>query len=197
MSLLPAEEITYLDYVAEFFLAQKGAGLVLAPPDVELVRRYEGEGIPFEILCRGIERAFEVRRRHGKERTPHLSLRSCRRSIDAEVRRFRKSAVRGAGPVADSGRLDRLLGLARTASVKAATAAYRAAYRAACSGDAVEPAAAFAYLAALPRPEQRQLCRATLASLPRAPGTPPWERRTLLRAALTTAALEHGKLALE
>jgi hypothetical protein len=193
VSLLPAEEITYLDYVAEFFLSQKGAGLVLAPPDVELVRRYEGEGIPFEVLCRGIERAFEVRRRHGKERTPHLSLRSCRRSMDAEVRRFRKGALRGAGPVADAGLLDRLLGLARTAP-KPASLAYRAAYRAACAGDAIEPAAAFAYLAALPRADQRQLCRATVASLPRAPGTPPWERRALLRAALTTAALEHGKL---
>ena len=142
MSLLPSEEITYLDYVAEFFLAQKGAGLTLSPPDVELVRRYEGEGIPFEVLCRGIERAFEVRRRHGKERTPHLSLRSCRRSIDAEVRRHRKGAIRGAGPLADPRRLDRLLGLARTAPAKPIGLAYRAAYRAACSGDAVEPAAA-------------------------------------------------------
>ncbi len=196
MSLLPTEEITYLDYVAEYFLAQKGAGLTLSPPDVELVRRYEGEGIPFEVLCRGIERAFEVRRRHGKERTPHLSLRSCRRSIDAEARSFRKGALRGAGPIADSGRLDRLLGLARGADSKPVSVAYRAAYRAACAGDAVEPAAAFAYLGALPRPEQRRLCRSTLTSLPRAPGTPPWERRTLLRAALTTAALEHGKLQL-
>jgi hypothetical protein len=196
VSLLPADEITYVDYVAEYFLAQKGAALTLSPPDVDLVRGYEGEGIPFEVLCRGIERAFEVRRRHGRERTPHLSLRSCKRSIDAEVRRHRKGALRGAGPVADPARIDRLLGLLRTATQAPAQAAYRAAYRAACAGDAVEPAAAFAYLATLPRPEQRTLCRATLSVLPRTPGTPSWERRAAVRAALTTAALEHGKLAL-
>ena len=196
MSLLPSEEITYLDYVGEFFLAQKGAGLVLSPPDVELVRRYEGEGIPFEVLCRGIERAFEVRRRHAKERTPHLSLRSCKRSIDAEVRHHRKGALRGAGPIADAGRIDRLLGLARAAEAPEVRAAYRAAYRAACSGDAVELAAAFAYLGALPRPEQRRLCRAVAATVPRSPEAPPWERRAALREALTTAALERGKLQL-
>lgn len=183
--------------MGEFFLAQKGAGLVLSPPDVELVRRYEGEGIPFEVLCRGIERAFEVRRRHGRERTPTLSLRSCKRSIDAEVRRHLKGALRGAGPVPDAGRIDRLLGLARTAGTKEIRAAYRAAYRAACSGDAVERAAAFAYLGALTRPEQRQLCRAIAAAVPRSPESPPWERRAALRAALTTAALERGKLRLE
>ncbi len=191
MSLLPADEIGYLDYVAEFFLAQKGAGTGLSPLDVDLVRRYEGEGVPFEVVCRGVERAFEVRRRNGKERTPHLSLRACKRSIEAEVRRFRAGAVRGSGPVPAPAVLDLLLANAREAAGSPASAGWRAAYRALCMGEDPRPAAAAAYLAALPGHERRDLFR---AARPARSGATRLARREAFRAALTTAALEHGKL---
>ena len=148
MSLIPGEEVTYLDHVSEFFLAHKGAALMLAPPDVDLVRAYEGEGVPFEVLCRGIERAFEIRRHHGRERTPTLALRACKKSIDAAVRHWRKGALRGAGPLDDPALIDRLLGEARASAGTPRGAAFRAAYRAVCAGEDVAPAAAFAYLAA-------------------------------------------------
>ncbi|MHB8420731.1 MAG: hypothetical protein ACYDCL_21875 [Myxococcales bacterium] len=192
MSLVPGEEVGFLDHVAEFFLAHKGAALMLAPPDVDLVRRYEGEGVPFEVLCRGIERAFELRGRHGRERTPQLSLRACKRSIDAAVRGWRRGALRGAGPIADPALIDRLLGEARAAAGTPRGLAYRAAYRAACAGDEIAAAAAFAYLSALPRAEQRRLCRPAVDALPA--GVPPWQKRASVREALTRAACEHGRL---
>ncbi len=194
MSLIPGEEVTYLDHVSEFFLAHKGAALMLAPPDVDLVRAYEGEGVPFEVLCRGIERAFEIRRHHGRERTPTLALRACKKSIDAAVRHWRKGALRGAGPLADPALIDRLLGEARASAGTPRGAAFRAAYRAVCAGEDVAPAAAFAYLAALPRPEQRRLCRPVVDALPG--GVPPWQKRASVREALVRAACEHGRLEL-
>ncbi len=197
MSLIPADEIGYVDYVAEYFLAHKGRGASLSPLDVDLVRRYEGEGVPFEVVCRGIERAFEVRRRHGREATPQLRLSACRRSIDAEVRRFRKGAIRGPGPVPEPAQLDRILGRLREAIGTPAESGYRAAYRALCEGQDPLPAAALGYLRALPRPARRGLCKAVFAALSRAPGTPRWERREALRSALATAAVEHGKLRLQ
>jgi len=194
LSLFPAEEIGYLDHVAEFFLAHKGAALMLAPPDVDLVRRYEGQGIPFEVLCQGIERAFELRRHHGRERTPQLSLGACKRSIDAAVRRWQKGALRGAAPAPDPTVIDRLLGEARAAAGTPRGEAYRAAYRAACAGEEMVGAAAFAYLGALPRAEQRRLCRPVVDALPA--GVPPWQKRASLREALVRAACEHGRLTL-
>ena len=194
MSLLPAAEIGFVDYVSEFFLAQKGSGLMLSPPDIELVRRYEGEGIPFEVICRGIARAFEVRRHHGRERSPQLSLRACKRSIEAAVRRHRIGALRGPGPPLEPARIDRLLGRLRSSEDGATRAAYRAAYRAACGGEPAEGAAAFAYLAGLPREAQRRLCGGAFHALPCSPVESPWTRRARLREALTRAALEHGKL---
>lgn len=201
MSLLPTTEIGYIDYVSEYFLAQKGTGLMLSPLDVELVRRYEGQGIPFEVLCRGVARAFEVRHRHGKDRSPQLSLRACKRSIEAEVRRHARGALRGPGPLPEPAHLDRLLGRLRSAPNDAARAGYRAAYRAACGGEALAPAAAFAYLAALPRTAQRGLCGAVFRSLAPRMDEPMvaeahWLRERL-RDALARAALEHGKLALD
>ncbi|MHB1845214.1 MAG: hypothetical protein ACYCWW_10315 [Deltaproteobacteria bacterium] len=190
MSLLPADEIGYLDYVGEFFLAQKGSGLVLSPLDVELVRRFEGEGVPFEVLCRGIARAFEARRRHEKPRTPQLSLRACRRSIDAEVRRFRAGAVRGGEPVPPPDRIDRLLGRARAAG-EGARLAYRAAYRALCEGEAPAIAAAAAIVRSLSRAERRELLA---QARDRAAGGDPGGRRGRLRETLVELALERGRV---
>ncbi len=194
MSLLPQDDIGYLDYVAEFFLAQKGTGLVLSPVDVELVRRWEGEGVPFEVVCRGIARAFEARRRNGKPRTPTLSLGACKRSIDAEVRRFRTSSLRGAEPPPPPDRIDRLLARARGAGSPPERAAYRAAYRALCEGTPPELPAGAAYLEALSSAERRAQLRGLFRALPRQAGEPPWQRRERLREAIARLAAERGRL---
>ncbi len=86
MSLLPSDEITFVDLVGEAFLAVRGSGLLLSPVDVELLRHYEAAAIPAPLLIRAVFLAAERRRDHGKP--PHGSLSSMRRSLDAAVRRF-------------------------------------------------------------------------------------------------------------
>jgi hypothetical protein len=188
VSLLPADEVTYLDCVAEFFLAQRGSGLMISSPDVELVRAYEGAGIPTAVLCRGIERAFERRRHAGKP--PHRTLSSCRRTIDAEVRHFLGGANRAPGDLPDSHALDRLVALAKSADRPEEKAAYRAAYRAACAGGIPEEAAGLAYLMALPVAERTLVSQAVRAGVGRrVPGVSRAGYRDHLRTSLIGEAL--------
>jgi hypothetical protein len=201
MSLLPVEEITYVDCVTEFFTSLKGSGLMLSPLDVELVRGYEAAGIPWPVVCRGIQRAFEARRRNarrapsGEAPRPPRSLRSCRRSIEAEARKFLKGAPGRTAPPVSPGEIDRLLAHARHAADPAERAAYREAYRAACVGSPLAPAAALRYLAALPRPAQRRLCGDVGRRLtPRPHEMTRLEQRLRLREALIDEALSRARL---
>ena len=195
MSLIPTEDVTFIDLVGEAFLETRGAGLMLSPVDVELLRRYEAAGIPPAVLVRGILRAAERRRYHGKP--PHLSLGALKRTLDAEVRRFQSGQVRGLAPPPSAELLDRLLALAREAPLPEERKAYRAAYRAACAGDPVREPAALAWLQALPRPVQRAVAselRRTLGA--RLANQPREEYREQLRNALVNDALERAELRL-
>lgn len=195
MSLLPAEDLSYLDLIGEAFLSIRGRGLALSPVDVELVRRYEAAGIPVAVLMRGILKAAERRRAHGKP--PHLSLSSLKRTLDAEARRFQAGSVRGGGPLPSPETLDRLLASARDAALPEERAAYRAAYRAACSGHDLPEAAALAWLACVPRDLQRPVVTQVRRRLgPRLAPEPREEYRQRLRHALVQAALARAELAL-
>jgi hypothetical protein len=195
VSLLPADEVTYLDCVAEFFLAQRGTGLMISSPDVELLRAYEGAGIPATVLCLGIERAFERRRHHGKP--PYRTLSACRRTLDAEAKRFLAGANRAPGDLPSAQSLDRLVALAKSADQPEEKAAYRAAYRATCAGGVPSEAAGLAYLQALPRAARAQIAREAVASLgQRVPGASRAEYRERLRSILITDVLRRLPAAL-
>ncbi|MFH0924668.1 MAG: hypothetical protein V1872_03400 [bacterium] len=49
----------YIKKVQQYFLAKKGKGLFLSPIDCSLVDKWEKEGIPLEIVCKGIEETFK------------------------------------------------------------------------------------------------------------------------------------------
>ncbi len=192
MSLLPADELTFVDLVGEAFLAVRGTGLVLSPVDVELLRRYEAAAIPPPILIRAILIAADRRRAHGKPSHPSLS--AMKRSLDAAARRFQHGQVRDAEPVAPE-ELDHLLACARDGATPEERAAYRAAYRAACAGQAIPEAGAFGWLAALPRPRQREVSSQVWRALgPRLAPEPREEYRQRLRVALVADAIERAEL---
>jgi len=197
VSLIPADDFTYLDLVGEAFLAERGQGLVLSPVDVELVRHYEGAGVPPHVLVLGIARACERRRYHGKP--PPASLSACKRTLDAEVRKHlagRAGSLRQEGPFAEAGTLDRLIAATREATDPAERAAYASAYRAACAGLAIPEAAGLGYLRHLPRLDQRLLAQAVHATLGRRLAPEPREEyRERLRRALVSAAIAQAKLA--
>jgi hypothetical protein len=79
--------LAYLEAVESFFLARRGRGLMLSPADAHLVRDLQEAGVPAEVVCRAVARAFEVRDR------PPRSLRACAGFIEAEVALWRAKEV--------------------------------------------------------------------------------------------------------
>ena len=194
VSLIPTEDIGFLEIVGEAFLSARGRGLALSPVDVELVRSYEAAAIPAAVLVRGIARATERRRAHGKPAP--LSLHAIKRTLDAEARRFQAGQVRG-GPMPTAETLDRLLAHAREAPLPEERAAYRAAYRAACAGEDLPEAAGLAWVTELPRPLQRLTSRAVRTNLgPRLASERREAYRERLRHALAQDALRRADLVL-
>jgi hypothetical protein len=219
VSELPASALSYGAVVAEYFLALRGAGLMLSPLDAEQVAEWERRGLPVPVVCRGLRRAFEE---HAQSGPPHAppprSLRACRGMVEAEWRAYRGGRVGDAPPppAEDDAARARLQaaqrfldGAARgaPARLRDAYAAARATLEAASGGptlEALEAAIAAAdralvaaWLASLERAERVALGRRLAL---RAGGRPEHVRRAVhresLRAHLLDAAREAGLLCL-
>ena len=96
MSLLP-ESASFEELVQDYFLAVRGAGLMLSALDTELLTTWAREGVPFEVVARGINRSAEKALWDTRPGEPVLrSLRACRRQVDAEIKKYRELAT-GAG----------------------------------------------------------------------------------------------------
>ena len=100
MSLLP-ESASFEERVQECFLTHRGAGLMLSPLDVQLIGDWAEAGVPFEVVARGIRKAAEKALWDARPGEPALhTLRACRRSVEAEIRKYRARAA-GAGVAAE------------------------------------------------------------------------------------------------
>ncbi|MFP2911161.1 hypothetical protein ACLESD_40250, partial [Pyxidicoccus sp. 3LFB2] len=100
MSLLP-ESASFEELVQDYFLAVRGAGLMLSALDTELLTTWAREGVPFEVVARGINRSAEKALWDARPGEPVLrSLRACRRQVESEIKKYRElSAGRGgSGP---------------------------------------------------------------------------------------------------
>lgn len=96
MSLLP-EGASFEELVQDYFLAVRGAGLMLSPLDAQLLSAWADAKVPFEVVARGIARSAEKALFDARPGEPVLrSLRSCRRQVDAEIKRYLQRAA-GAG----------------------------------------------------------------------------------------------------
>jgi len=219
VSHLPSEALSYETVIAEYFLGLRGAGLMLSPLDVELVRRWERRGIPVAVVCRGLRQGLESALRDRPPGNPApRTLRAYRLAVEDEWGAYRGGRVGDApGPPTEASAAARRLlaarslleSLARTAR-DARREAYRAAWVALASAApivtlaevdatllAADEALVRGWLAALSRPERAALgprCRL------RAGDRPPWTRRAAyratLRAHLLDAAREAGLLCL-
>ncbi|MGI5862242.1 MAG: hypothetical protein ACOX6T_09315 [Myxococcales bacterium] len=87
MSLLP-EDAGYLEQLQAFFLAFRGDGVSLSPLDAELLRAWHEQGVPYEVVCRGIRRVAESLVLDGQVLGRVRTLRSCRKSVEREFRRW-------------------------------------------------------------------------------------------------------------
>ena len=213
MSEIPAESLGYQAVVGEFFLALRGAGLLLSPLDQDLVAEWERRGLPVPVVCRGIRRGLAVL---AEERPgPVRSLRSLRFAVEEEWRAYRSGRVGDApGPEGEEEVARQRLAaagaeLARAEAQGGALAeAYRGARREllACQAlpgsplERVEAGLAAAdarilagWVASLPRPERAALgARLRLLAGARRRGESRRARRETLRAHLRDLGRQAG-----
>ncbi|MBN1208110.1 MAG: hypothetical protein JXB05_24815 [Myxococcaceae bacterium] len=96
MSLLP-EGASFEELVQDYFLAMRGAGLMLSALDTELLTSWAREAVPFEVVARGIARSAEKALWDARPGEPVLrSLRACQRQVEAEIKKYRQRSA-GAG----------------------------------------------------------------------------------------------------
>jgi len=96
MSLLP-ESASFEELVQDYFLAIRGSGLMLSALDVELLTSWAAQGVPFEVVARGIARSAEKALWDARPGEPVLrSLRACRKQVEAEIKKHRERTA-GAG----------------------------------------------------------------------------------------------------
>jgi len=96
VSLLP-EDASFEELVQDFFLAHRGAGLMLSPLDVELIGEWAEAEVPFEVVARGIRKAAEKALWDARPGEPALrTLRACRREVKVEIKKYCARSV-GAG----------------------------------------------------------------------------------------------------
>jgi hypothetical protein len=96
MSLLP-ESASFAELVQDYFLAMRGSGLMLSALDTELLTSWAEQGVPFEVVARGIARSAEKALWDARPGEPVLrSLRACRRQVEAEIKKYRERSA-GAG----------------------------------------------------------------------------------------------------
>jgi hypothetical protein len=99
MSLLP-EGASFEELVQDYFLAVRGTGLMLSALDTELLTSWAREGVPFEVVARGIKRSAEKALWDTRPGEPVLrSLRACQRQVESEIKKYRqRSAGVGENP---------------------------------------------------------------------------------------------------
>jgi hypothetical protein len=96
MSLLP-ESASFEELVQDYFLAMRGSGLMLSALDAELLTSWAEQGVPFEVVARGIARSAEKALWDARPGEPVLrSLRACRKQVEAEIKKHRERTA-GAG----------------------------------------------------------------------------------------------------
>ena len=92
MSDLPSSSLDYGAVVAEYFLALRGAGLMLSPLDEEVVADWERRGLPVAVVCRGLRRGLELLAADGARRAPR-SVRALRFAVEEEWRAYQHGRV--------------------------------------------------------------------------------------------------------
>lgn len=89
MSLLP-EGASFEELVQDYFLAVRGGGLMLSALDSALLTSWAQEGVPFEVVARGIARSAEKALWDTRPGEPVLrSLRACKRQVESEIKKYR------------------------------------------------------------------------------------------------------------
>lgn len=95
MSLLPPTS-TFAERVEVLFAVVRGRGLALGVLDRELLGLWSNQGVPLQVVARGLLRAAERARWNGPAGSAPRSLRACRPEVDAEIEAWKLRSI-GAG----------------------------------------------------------------------------------------------------
>lgn len=87
MSLYAPGDFGYLQQAEAYFLSHSKIGVMLSSKDVELLRRWRDGGVPIEVVCYGIRRAFY------EFKEPPRALFRCRKLVDAELKAWKERLV--------------------------------------------------------------------------------------------------------
>ena len=72
MTIRRLDRLGYSEIVCDFLSEVRGKGLMLSPVELELVASWEAEGIPVEVVCRGLLMGRQSHERaHPGVRPPH------------------------------------------------------------------------------------------------------------------------------
>jgi hypothetical protein len=91
MSILPATA-SFHERVEALFSALRQRGLTLSGADVDLVDAWHAQAVPFEVVARGIIRAFE-RKRFDAAAGDRLTLKFCRKSVEKELAVYARTSI--------------------------------------------------------------------------------------------------------
>lgn len=108
------EERAFFQEVEAHFIRLRGRPLILSPRELERAACWHREGIPLQVVCRGIDRYFEKRFGSGSvSRQRAVSLQYCEDYIREVLDETRRMAVGGGSPAAGGESEDLSLGLGK------------------------------------------------------------------------------------
>lgn len=93
-----AEEQAYFQAIEAIFVRLRGAPLLLSPADWKVAQRWNREGVPLDLVERGLEEIFARRKESGRKGRIQ-SLRYCAPAVDAmwsEISELQSSGTRKA-----------------------------------------------------------------------------------------------------
>ncbi|MFP6638166.1 MAG: hypothetical protein VB778_06015 [Nitrospinaceae bacterium] len=81
------ENQNYLVTVEQFFLSLKDSGMALSATDYDLIQQWENQGIPVNVVCRGIENG--VAELATQRRSVRMGLNYLKVYVEEELERSR------------------------------------------------------------------------------------------------------------
>jgi hypothetical protein len=81
------ENQNYIYTVEQFFLTLKDSGLALSAIDYDLIKQWEGRGIPVNVVCRGIENGILELSKQNNRRSSRVGLSNLKIFVEEEMER--------------------------------------------------------------------------------------------------------------
>lgn len=82
-----SDDFGYLQQAEAYFLSHSKIGVMLSSKDTEILRRWRDGGVPIEVVCYGVRRAFY------EFKEPPRTVFQCRKLVEAELKAWKERLV--------------------------------------------------------------------------------------------------------